>query len=236
MPAERLFGHLALRFATHPENLATEGLAYLLRETPAARHALLDVCRATGAALPENLTFRTQAFGADQAIPDLVGEDGEGVERLLVEAKFWAGLTEHQPVSYLQRLPADGLLLFLTPAQRMATLWPELQRRCALKEMPAQEVVATSGELSSARVAGRVLALSSWRALLDVLTQRLTIAGERAAGALPLRYRWVAERTQAWLGGFRRLDVRYERRPELYQAFLDLACALICWNALQTQF
>jgi transposase len=50
------------------------------------------------------------------------------------------------------------------------------------------------------------------------------------------RYRWVAERTQAWLSGFRRLDVRYERRPELFQAFLDLACALICWHALEMKF
>jgi hypothetical protein len=30
--------------------------------------------------------------------------------------------------------------------------------------------------------------------------------------------------------------VRYERYPELHQAFLDLACALICWHALETTF
>jgi transposase len=47
------------------------------------------------------------------------------------------------------------------------------------------------------------------------------------------RYRWVVERTQAWLSRFRRLDVRYERRAEIHQAFLDLGCALICWNFLQ---
>jgi transposase len=47
------------------------------------------------------------------------------------------------------------------------------------------------------------------------------------------RYRWVVERTQAWLSRFRRLDVRYERRVAMHQAFLDLGCALICWNFLQ---
>jgi transposase len=46
------------------------------------------------------------------------------------------------------------------------------------------------------------------------------------------RYRWVVERTQAWLSRFRRLDVRYERRAGIHQAFLDLGCALICWNFL----
>jgi transposase len=50
------------------------------------------------------------------------------------------------------------------------------------------------------------------------------------------RYRWVAERTQAWLSGFRRLDVRYERDPAIHQAFLDLACALICWHVLEMTF
>lgn len=50
------------------------------------------------------------------------------------------------------------------------------------------------------------------------------------------RYRWTVERTLAWLGRFRRLMVRYERRADIHLAFLDLGCALICFNALQRQF
>jgi IS5 family transposase len=46
------------------------------------------------------------------------------------------------------------------------------------------------------------------------------------------RYRWVAERTLAWLARFRRLTIRYERREDIHQALLDLGCALICLNAL----
>ena len=46
------------------------------------------------------------------------------------------------------------------------------------------------------------------------------------------RYRWVVGRTIAWLPRNRRLLIRYERRPELHQAFLDLGCALICWHLL----
>ena len=45
-------------------------------------------------------------------------------------------------------------------------------------------------------------------------------------------YRWVVERTLAWLHQFKRLRIRYERRPELHEAFLSLGCALICWRAL----
>ena len=40
--------------------------------------------------------------------------------------------------------------------------------------------------------------------------------------------RWVVERTFAWLHRFRRLAVRYERRPCIHEAFLTLGCALIC--------
>ena len=42
------------------------------------------------------------------------------------------------------------------------------------------------------------------------------------------RYRWVVERTLSWLLGCRRLGVRYERRADLLQGLLHLACSLIC--------
>jgi transposase len=47
------------------------------------------------------------------------------------------------------------------------------------------------------------------------------------------RHRWVVERTLAWLARYRRLTIRYERLAELHAAFLDLACALICWNCVR---
>jgi hypothetical protein len=46
------------------------------------------------------------------------------------------------------------------------------------------------------------------------------------------RYRWVAERTLAWLARFRRLTIRDERREDIHHALLDLGCALLCLNAL----
>ena len=42
------------------------------------------------------------------------------------------------------------------------------------------------------------------------------------------RYRWVVERTLAWLNRYRRLKVRDERREDIHQAFLTLGGALIC--------
>ena len=41
------------------------------------------------------------------------------------------------------------------------------------------------------------------------------------------------ERTLSWINRFRRLRMRYERRDDVHQAFLDLGCALICWRYVQ---
>jgi len=41
------------------------------------------------------------------------------------------------------------------------------------------------------------------------------------------RHRWKVERTFAWLGNYRRLVVRYDRKLSMYQSFFHLACALI---------
>jgi transposase len=45
--------------------------------------------------------------------------------------------------------------------------------------------------------------------------------------------RWVVERTIGWLHNFRRLRIRFERFAHIHEAFLKLACCLICWNKLQ---
>ncbi|MGW2308823.1 IS5 family transposase [Actinomadura luteofluorescens] len=46
------------------------------------------------------------------------------------------------------------------------------------------------------------------------------------------RYRWKIERTLAWLLGYRRLTIRYERHGHLFAALLTLAAALICYKKL----
>jgi transposase len=46
------------------------------------------------------------------------------------------------------------------------------------------------------------------------------------------RWRWVVERTFAWLTHFRRLRVRYDKRADIHEAFLSLESVLICWQSL----
>jgi transposase len=44
--------------------------------------------------------------------------------------------------------------------------------------------------------------------------------------------RWPIERTNAWFHNYRRINIRWERRPELYLAFLQLAQAMILTRLL----
>ena len=89
---------------------------------------------------------------------------------MLIEAKFWAGLTENQPTAYLERLPTNtpSALLFVAPAARLETLWDELCQRAGVNgPRPAAE---TSEEFRSVTMAGaRHLMLTSWTHLLERL-------------------------------------------------------------------
>jgi len=49
-------------------------------------------------------------------------------------------------------------------------------------------------------------------------------------------YRWVVERAHSWLHQHRRLRVRFELRADIHEAFLTLACAVICCRALRRSF
>ena len=43
--------------------------------------------------------------------------------------------------------------------------------------------------------------------------------------------RWMVERTHSWMNRFRRILIRWEKKPENYIAFLHFACALIAFRA-----
>jgi transposase len=46
------------------------------------------------------------------------------------------------------------------------------------------------------------------------------------------RHRWVIERTIAWMFGYRRLSIRYERKANHFLAFLTLAATLTCYKKI----
>jgi transposase len=47
------------------------------------------------------------------------------------------------------------------------------------------------------------------------------------------QHRWRVERSLSWLHQFRRLRIRWEFRSDMHEAFLRLACCMICWRRLE---
>lgn len=67
-----------------------------------------------------------------------------------------------------------------------------------------------------------------WKRGIKPLIARRGVAHGSGLG----RTRWVVERTFAWLHQFKRLRIRYERRADLHQSLLELACSIICLRRL----
>lgn len=141
---------------------------------------MVDLCRHLGYQGSADLAFTTQQTNDDGSRPDLVARAVDGSVPIVLEAKFWAGLTSHQPVSYLNALPDRGLLVFIAPAGRNDTLWLELLRRSGDEFVIADEV-SRWHDTRAVRVGTRVLALVSWQAMLTQLHEAATLAGEASA-------------------------------------------------------
>lgn len=184
MKQRTLFGDIAHKMGAHPENWATEGLCYLLTRHSHAWPALQRYLAGSGAVLPEHLSFSTQDWSAkDGAIPDIAGYDSAGTTPLVIEAKFWANLTENQPVVYLSRLPeaTPGMLLVVAPALRFGALWGSLADCCETAGIDLAEAPGggTDFRWASLRTHHR-LGLVSWRALLNAMAQTGEVVDDAA--------------------------------------------------------
>ena len=174
-----LLTHLADRFVTQREDLATEALLFILQQSPSARAEVVRILNDLGCSVEGAALFRSQATGDGGERPDLVGVvDGE--ERVLFEAKFWAGLTDNQPVAYLRRVREAGgeALVFIAPKLRLEILWIELERR--IREAGGTVGPRTSpfpGTLTAASD-GVQLAAVSWQCFLSRVERALVAAAE----------------------------------------------------------
>ncbi|MBV9790889.1 MAG: hypothetical protein JOZ51_22030 [Chloroflexi bacterium] len=194
---QSLFGHLVTQFSTQPENLATESLNYILNRSSTAKQAFMRYLAQAGVDPATPVMFQTQMAGPDHAIPDLVGVDAHGQSIAIIEAKFWAGLTENQPLTYLRRLPdqTNSILLFVAPAKRFSTLWPELIQRCKDGGHP----ISDRKEIGNEFLIGKVdsyhrLALASWRSILTFILRALEAEGQIETAADILQLQGLCER------------------------------------------
>lgn len=91
-----LLAHLSGTFSYHPEVVATE-VGHILSSSEPARRALETFLQAYGLDIENISLVHTEVTGDEGERPDLVCSDHGRRERILIEAKFWAGLTVNQP-------------------------------------------------------------------------------------------------------------------------------------------
>lgn len=186
------------RFSSVNEDVATEALHFIVSTSQQARGGLMKLLRGIEEHLPE-LNFQTQ-HSENGARPDMWGYQGNE-PRVFIENKFWAGLTDQQPVAYLRQL-ADktqpSILLVVAPEVRRHTLWRELQRRLQDAKMN-YEKLSDSGILTIRTEPGPILALTSWLRLLDSLSQEVADDPEVRSDLLQLRTLCNAADDQAFV-------------------------------------
>ena len=176
-----LLGYLIPRIASSGEEpAATQALAYLLNASTDITQAFVDVVGRTSIAAftPGRITAEEQH---GNHFPDLTIRDTDGVIRVLVENKFWAGLTDAQPVDYLKALPGDvsSVLVFIVPHQRVYGLWGELREKCRHNAVELGSESTADG-ITWARTGPRTLAITSWEHVLGRLEHAASSGGHAA--------------------------------------------------------
>ena len=161
-----ILAEMALQFVPQRELVATAGLGHLLRRSATAREHLRALASAGGVTPPDTLQYRNEQWDETApGRPDIVGSIG-GEAHVIVEGKFWAPLTDNQPCRYLDRLTADGCLLFVAPAKRQDLLWGELLGRCEREGLRPREAIRSSESIVCTVGESRRLGITSWTSLL----------------------------------------------------------------------
>lgn len=165
---------LARRFNVRSrEDLATEGLCYLLQEYPAARDAVVDALATDliPRRIRSSVTFDSQSRNPDDPwIVDVEGIVGDEVY-ISIEGKLGAPLQQSQPVDYVNRLVSGGCLLFVSPSWRLRGLRAELRERTSgllIEESASWHMDSAAIEWLQLTEERR-LALASWPVLLRLI-------------------------------------------------------------------
>ena len=177
----RVLAHVTYARNIQPEPVATQALAHILNGSTSLAAEFLSLFRPVGDEIvlgqiaPEKPLDKKDI---KKGIPDLTVIDGSRRRRFLVENKFWTGLGETQPVSYLNELPDEEgfALLFVVPSGRVSVVWKELRARCSEAFLPIGEDSNENGT-TWARVGERTLLITSWNRVLKKLRLKAEAEG-----------------------------------------------------------
>jgi len=126
---QSLLGKFYSRIRGSQENIASEGLVYILQRSKSARTAIIKILKSECGLDFKDLNFITQDTGDNLERPDISGYDNDLNEVVIIEAKFWAALTDSQPKEYLRRLHENSVLIFVCPTLRIRSIFEEIHKR-----------------------------------------------------------------------------------------------------------
>ena len=229
------------RLSAEKENIATEVLAFILGSNPSAKKGMMKLLKAIAPTMPD-LIFKTQ-MQANIILPDVSDMDSktqmkEGSiqpdmwgyrgdkPRVYIENKFWAGLTDSQPIAYLKHLSKytqPTILLVVVPEVREQTVWHELNRRLIKAGVTATRTESPSGIVQTAETSiGPILALTSWTKLLAFLELELADEPSARSDLLQLKALCDAEDSDAF-APLSAEEISDQRTPKL---LLQLSAAV----------
>ncbi len=170
---DNLIAHIAREHRLPSENLATEILAYILNSADDAE--IQDLFKYYGLHQSSSSGFQfipQRRATESRGIPDIQVKDGDENTYALIECKFEAAFTQHQPNSYLKDLGGGGLLLFIVPERRRRIAFTELVELCRSSDAGyISRVIESQGTRAS--VNGKALVVASWDDVLANLKQIL---------------------------------------------------------------
>lgn len=168
---QSLLGQFYNRIKGSQEDIASEGLVYILKQSLESRKVINQIIKFNTNFTFSDLTYHTQNVGKDLERPDISGIDNTGKEVLLIEAKFWASLTKNQPNGYLNRLQDNTVLIFLVPTLRIRTVFEEVKNRI-LEENQDLEIDTENLKILI-KSSNKHIFIKSWNEVLNSIKSKL---------------------------------------------------------------
>ena len=223
--ANSLLAYLYTHIKGSQEDIATLSLHYLLSQSKELKIAFNNlISKQLKVDVSDDIYYRCQQSGKNKERPDMSGINKDGREEILCEMKFYAGLTENQPNTYLKRLKNnEGKgLIFICPERRKNTLWTKLKELCECKEVhDLDEWCIDVGNIH--------MAIISWKEILFVLN--------KVASTVALEYKSDVQQLEGYCEQMdsdellpfddRDLSAEMAKKAERYYAIPDMVIELL---------
>ena len=176
-----LLGEIGLKFVKQTENLASESLNYILGESKNTRDGFNNLIKIFDDRI-EDVNYSTQVHDQqDNAIPDIIGFNHDSKPTVIIEAKFWAGLTKNQPITYLKRLPENtpAVLIFLIPERRLSEVWSEIKSRLNKSSISFEEINDASSKRHCRIDDNHSIGIITWKETIDSIKSKIDSSKEQ---------------------------------------------------------